>query len=165
MGKKRIANLGEEKPEKNKDKKAAPKSGKEHGKIADVGVQALAEAQVIEEKTKEIEKEALKETKKETKKPLKKERKRGKKYQQAQKKVEKNKFYPLSEAVKILKKISISRFNGGVDVHLNVKEIGLKGEVEFPHSTGKTQVVRIADDDLIKELEKGKINFSFIQLC
>jgi large subunit ribosomal protein L1 len=160
MGKKRIAVLGEEnQAEKKKEKKVAPKSGKEHGKIADVGAEALAEASVIEEKTKEIEKESEKEAKKETKK-AKKERKRGKKYQEAKKKIDPNQFYPLSEAIKLLKSTSISQFKGNLDVHLNVKEIGLKGEVEFPHPTGKKQNIRIADETLLQELEKGKIDFT-----
>jgi len=158
MGKKRIAELGKE----DKEEKKIVKSGKQHGHIADVGAEALAEEAIIEAKEKKLEEEIVKGSKKESKKEVKPKKIRSQKYLQALKNLDKNKFYPLSEAVKILKKISISRFNGGVDVHLNVKEIGLKGEVEFPHSTGKTQVVRIADDDLIKELEKGKINFTVL---
>lgn len=159
MGKKRIAVLGEENQEKKEIKKA-PKSGKEHGKIADVAAEALAEASVIEEKTKEIEKEALSEVQKEAKKETKKKKKRGKKYQEAKKKIDPNKFYPLSEAIKLLRSASISKFKGNLDIHLNVKEVGFKGEIQFPHSTGKKQNIRIADEALLTELEKGKIDFT-----
>jgi len=188
VGKKRIAVLGAEpssakategKPEK-KRKTGSPdettrhvvKLGKQHGHIsskarnkvlliADVGAEALEEARVIEEKEKQLAKEIVKETK-EAKKGTKPVKVRSQKYLQAKKEIDKNKFYPLSESIKLLKKISISRFNGSVDVHLNVNETGLKGEMEFPYPTGKTQVVKIADEALIKDLEKGKINFSLL---
>jgi large subunit ribosomal protein L1 len=163
MGKKRIANLSEEKKSGSPDviSRRLVKLGKQHGHIADVGAEALKEAEIIEKKEKQLAKEIVKETK-ETKKETKPVKVRSQKYLQAKKEIDKNKFYPLSESIKLLKKISISHFNGGVDVHLNVNETGFKSEVEFPYSTGKTQVVKIADEDLIKELEKGKINFSLL---
>lgn len=180
MGKKRIAVLGEpsfakasEGKEKKKSKSGSPdetgrrlvKSGKQHGHLADVGAEALKEAAVIEEKEKKLESEITKEVKKEgkeAKKEIKPAKTRSKKYLQAKKEIDKTKFYPLSESIKLLKKISISHFNGSVDVHLNVNETGLKGTVEFPYSTGKTQVVKIADEQLIKDLEKGKVNFTIL---
>jgi len=158
MGKKRITVIGEEKHERK-----IVKTGKEHGRIADIGTEALEEAAVIEEKTKKIEKETLKKTKKEGKKTTKKPKKtRSKNYLEAKNKVENNKFYRLEEAIKLLKNISISKFKGNVDIHLNVKEVGLKGEIQFPHDTGQKQKVRIADEELLKELEKGKIDFTLL---
>jgi large subunit ribosomal protein L1 len=181
MGKKRIAVLGEEEtkenlPQDKKERKSKKinveegkhkivKSGKQHGHLADVGAEALKEAEVIEEKEKELESEITKDVKKEgqeAKKEAKPVKIRSKKYLQAKKEIDKNKFYPLSESIKLLKKVSISHFNGSVDVHLNVKETGLKGDLEFPHPTGKTQVVKIADEQLINDLEKGKVNFTIL---
>jgi large subunit ribosomal protein L1 len=172
MGKKRIITVGEE-----TEKRKIVKSGKQHGRISDMGMVALEE---YEKKLSDRKEEPLK-AQKETEdteisvppktsvpsviKKVKKEgpaRQRSQKYLQVGKDLDKNKFYPPSEAVKVLKKISISRFNGNVDIHLNVKEVGLKGEVEFPYPTGKTQVVRIADEQLIKDLEKGKIDFTLL---
>ncbi len=158
MGKKRIAVIGEEKHERK-----IVKTGKEHGRITDVGAEALEEASIIEEKTKKIEKETLKETKKESKKTAKKPKKtRSKNYLVAREKVDTNKLYRLEEAIKLLKSISLSKFKGRVEVHLNVKEIGLKGEVQFPHETGQKQKIRIADEEVLKELEKGKIGFTLL---
>lgn len=150
MGKKRIAIVGEE-PTKEK-KRATVKTGKDHGRITDMGAEALAEAEKIAAKAPE---KAPKKAKPRVAKAP-----RGRRYQEARKKVDPNKFYPLVEAIKLLKNTSITRFNGSIDVHLNVKEIGLKGEVQFPYPTGKKQNIRIADDQLIKELEQGKINFT-----
>lgn len=157
MGKKRITVIGEEKHERK-----VVKTGKEHGRIADVGAEALEEAAVIEAKTKKVEKETAKESQKEAKKTTKKTKKRSKNYLEAEKKVEVNKLYSLSEAIKLLKSISLSKFKGKIDTHLNVKEVGLKGEIQFPHPTGQKQKIRIVDEELLKELEKGKIDFTLL---
>ncbi len=157
MGKKRVAVLGEEKEERK-----IVKSGKQHGRISDVAAETLKEAAVVEKKEEKLAQEVSEKITEKVKKESKPAKVRGQKYQKALKNFDKKQFYPLSEAVKILKKLSISQFNGSVEAHLKVKEIGLKGEVEFPYPTGKTQVVRIADEDLIKDLEKGKINFTLL---
>lgn len=156
MGKKRVAIISEEKHERK-----VVKTGKEHGRITDVGAEALAEAAVIEEKTKKLEKE-LREEKKAVKKTKKPAKKRSQKYLKAKALIEKEKNYPLSEAIKILKKISISKFKGNLDAHLNVKETGLKGEIQFPYPTGQKQKIRVADEELLKELDKGKIDFTLL---
>jgi len=172
MGKKRIQAMGEGAENQNKKKKIDKKdplagkkdikTGKGQGRLADIGEQALEEAKAIEEKEKKLEKELTQKAKEEGKKETKTKKKKSANYLQALKKIDKEKFYPLEEAVKLLKKVSISKFKGSVEVHLNVKEAGIKGEVEFPHPTGKKQIIRIADDKLIEELEKGKINFTIL---
>lgn len=151
MGKKRIAIIDDSSPAKEKKKpkeKGLPasrqgqkivKTGKEHGRIADMGAIALEEAAKIKEQEEKLEKEALKKVTKKAKRPKKKPaKKRGKRYQDARKKVDRTKFYPLSEAVKLAKTTSISRFNGAIEVHLSTHQAGLKGTVKFPHSTGKS---------------------------
>ena len=163
MGKKRVAVIKDDKTgSPGETTRRVVKSGKEHGRIADVGAEALKEAAVIETKTKKIEKEATKEAQKEGKKTPKEAKKRSKNYLEAKKKVEVNKLYSPSEAIKLLKSISLSKFKGNVDVHLNVKEVGLKGEIQFPHPTGQKQNIRIADEKLLEELEKGKIDFTLL---
>jgi len=140
------------------------KSGKKSGHLADLAAKALENEVIIEEKAKKLEKEiearAKKITKKETKsKPAK---KHSAVYLTASKKVDQNKAYSLNDAIKLLKSVSISHFSGSVDVHLIVRKTGLKGEIEFPHPTGKKQNIRIADDHLLKELAKGKIDFTLL---
>lgn len=171
MGKKRIVILGETAEPKKEDTAAKAKgravvrTGKEHGRITDVGAEALAEAAIVEEKAKKLEKElALAAEKKPREKAKvsqkKKGKSRGRAYRAALAKIDRQKFYPVAESVKLIKQISISRFTGSIDAHLTLKQSGLKGEVIFPHPTGKKQIIRIADENLIKELEEGKINFS-----
>ncbi|MGB9706896.1 MAG: hypothetical protein ACPLXP_02380 [Microgenomates group bacterium] len=162
MGKKRIVKIGEEKkPVEKRKGRLVVRSGKEHGRISDLGTQALEEAAIIEEKTKKLQAEIAAKAKKAVKeKIITPKKQRGRRWQEARKKVDPKRLYPLNEAIKLLKETSISRFNGSVDAHLVVKKTGLKGEVEFPYPTGKSQKIRIADEALLKELEKGKIDFT-----
>jgi len=139
----------------------AVRTGKEHGRISDLGTQALEEAAIIEEKTKKLQQEIAAKAEKAGKK-VKPKRIRGRRWQEARKKIDPKKNYSLSEAIKILKTVSLSRFDGSVDAHLVVKKVGLKGEVEFPYPTGKQQKIRIADEELLKDLEKGKIDFTLL---
>lgn len=87
---------------------------------------------------------------------------RGKKYNDARAKVDKTKLYPLSDAVKLVKETSYSAFDGTVEMHLVVKKYGLSVNVELPHSAGKKQKVEVADDNTIKKLKKGKIDFDVL---
>jgi large subunit ribosomal protein L1 len=136
------------------------RTGKQHGRISDLGTQALEEVEIIEEKTKKLEQE-IAATLKKAKKPRRK-KVRGRRWQKAREKVNPKKAYPLGEAIKLLKAVSFSRFDGSVDAHLVVKKVGLKGEVEFPYPTGKQQKIRIADEELLKDLERGKIDFTLL---
>lgn len=164
MGKKRVAFVGESADSKIKAKKVEKpiiKSGKAHSKVADMATQTVTEAVVVEKKIQEstelVEEAVAKPVKK---KQAKAPRKRGKHYNDALKLVDRNKSYPLPEAIKLLKSVSLSSFVGSVDLHFMVTETGLSGEVVFPHPTGKKQNIRIADEQLVKELEEGKINFT-----
>ncbi len=162
MGKKRIVTIDDSRViASQKGGQKVVRSGKEHGHISDIGTQALEEAAIVEEKTKKLEKEIAKVTKKEKKvrtKPIK--TFRGKRYLAAKKKIDIQKTYPLKEAIKLLKSISVSRFNGSVDAHLVVKKVGLKGEIKFPYSTGKTTKVAIANEEVLEKIKKGKIDFT-----
>ncbi len=65
----------------------------------------------------------------------------------------------LEDAIKLLKKIKYAKFDESVELHLNVDKEGLKCEVELPHSTGKTTRVKIVDDKLLDEFDKGRFDF------
>jgi large subunit ribosomal protein L1 len=87
---------------------------------------------------------------------------KGKKYQEAKKMVEANKFYSLKEAIALLKIMKLVKFDQSVELHFTVDETGLKGEVELPFSTGKIVRVKIVDDSVLIDLEKGKIEFDVL---
>lgn len=87
---------------------------------------------------------------------------RGKKYKKANKKVDKTKLYPLKKAIKLVKDTSYSKFDGSIELHLVVKNEKLIRRVELPHSNGKKKKVEVADEDTIKKLKKGKIDFDIL---
>ncbi len=86
----------------------------------------------------------------------------GKKYLAMKKKVDDSKKYHLKDAVALLKELKHASFDEAVDLHLNVDKTGLKGEVELPHSTGKTVRVAILDDKLLEQIGTGKIEFDIL---
>lgn len=145
-----------------------------------LGLEEIEEKQKRQQKEKAAQKKALKEKnkKEEVKKEEKEEEKvvlekkslskitkskpRGKRYLEAKKLVDKNKFYSIDEAVSLLKKMKTAKFDESVELHLVVDEKGLKGEVELPFSTGKTVRVKIVDDKVLAEIEKGKLDFDVL---
>jgi len=86
----------------------------------------------------------------------------GKSYQEARKMIDRNKYYSLKEAILLLKKIKPAKFDQSVELHFVVDETGLKGEIELPFSTGKIVRVKIVDDNILSDLEKGKIEFDVL---
>ncbi len=167
MGKKRIKVIDDSEPKKEKKPvekgRKIVKTGKEHGRITDMGAEALAEAERLKVKEKKLAEETKAKAKKAPKKkPSAKAKTRSKKYQEARKKVDPNQVYPLLKAIKLAQETSISKFNGAIEVHLVVSETGLRGEIQFPHPTGKQTKIAIANDALLKKIEKGKIDFDVL---
>lgn len=111
----------------------------------------------------ETKKEEVKETKKDKKeKKSVVAKKKGKKHREALKKVDASKAYTVTEAIVVLKKIKYAGFDESVELHLNLDETGLKGEVYLPHSTGKTVRVSVVSDEVLSKLEKGIIDFDVL---
>ncbi|MBI2611495.1 50S ribosomal protein L1 [Candidatus Gottesmanbacteria bacterium] len=182
MGKIKVATLGGEEEQQmrqerrvkreEKKKREAAKSVHISGMKGGERVKSLgtdeAEIERLAKLAEEVEKdqsegvnpEARGEPKKEPKK--KKVRIRGKAYQAAIIKVDPKRIYPVSEAIKLLREISLTKFDPTVEVHINTKEKGLRGGVSLPHGTGKQVRVAIADDTLVAEVERGKINFDVL---
>lgn len=87
---------------------------------------------------------------------------RSKKYMAAVKKVDPKKIYSLPEAIALLKKIKYANFDESLELHINLDEQGLRGEVDLPHSIGKTVRVAIVDEKVIEAIEKGIIDFDVL---
>lgn len=84
--------------------------------------------------------------------------KTGKKYQAALAKVDREKLYSLEEAIKLTKETSTTKFDGSVEIHLNLgidpkqAEQQVRDVVALPHGTGKTvRVVAFVPEDKVKE--------------
>ena len=87
---------------------------------------------------------------------------RGKKYQEVKLKVDKNKKYPIADAIKLMRDTSYSKFDGSAEIHLVVGKVGLSTNIQLPFSTGKLKKIEIANEKTIENLKKGKINFDVL---
>lgn len=177
MGKVKVKVLGDEQQEqealeeqkKKREQKAAAKkvSGVGLGggeRINSVGVsEEEIMASMDDNKTEEASPVEAAEDKKEEKKAKKTvAREVSKRHKENESMIASKTNYPVQNAVEILKKFKTSKFDETVEVHLNVKEKGISGQVSLPHGTGKTLRIKIADDATIAEIEKGKIDFDVL---
>lgn len=111
---------------------------------------------------------------------------RGKKYQEVAKKIEKNKIYSLSEALKLAAESSPVKFDASVEVHVRLgvdprqADQNIRATVALPHGTGKDVRVAvfapesehaatkkagadiIGDEEFLKQLDKEDLNFDIL---
>ncbi|TSC88663.1 MAG: large subunit ribosomal protein L1 [Microgenomates group bacterium Gr01-1014_5] len=87
---------------------------------------------------------------------------RGKKYLAARAKVDPKKTYNITDAVKLLKETSVSKFDGSVELHLVLAKDSLNTSIELPHPTGKTRKIEIANDATVEKLKTGKVDFDVL---
>ncbi len=109
--------------------------------------------------------------------------KRGKKYNAALEKFDLHEEYSLPKAIALVKEVSTTEFDGSLEGHFNtsyknIQEI--RGGFQLPHGSGKIVKVLVfakgdkateaekagadyvGDDDFIKKIEGGWIDFQFI---
>lgn len=94
---------------------------------------------------------------------------RSAKYKEAASLIEKGKTYPLIQALDLLEKTHLAKFDETVELHINTLE-SLSGSMNLPHGTGKSTKVAIlsplkdpkAADELLKNIEAGKITFDVL---
>lgn len=177
MGKIRVKTLGIEESEKKQQrqakirqekKSASRRTAKAPGlkggeRVVAVGPseEEIAQEEQSAQTTPSLQKDAIKPEKAKTKKQAKK-RTRSKRYDVAAKLVDKTKKYSLSEALALLPKLHIAKFDESIELHINTLEQGVSGIVSLPHGTGKKIRVVIADDKLIEDIIKEKINFDIL---
>lgn len=139
-------------------KKKAEKEAKEKAKVEGLGLKGGERIKVVS--ADEIITVEVPEDKKGKKQ--KGPKTRGKKYLAAKQKIEKDKEYNIKEAIKLVKETSYSSFDGTMEAHFVVKKQGLSVSLSLPHATGKTKKIEIADENTIKKLEKGNIDFDVL---
>src|SRR3989339_127546 len=89
-------------------------------------------------------------------------KKHGKKYKMMAKEIKKDEMYSIEDAVAKLQKLSQNSKLKTVELTINTRETGLRGELKLPHSTGKEVKIAIFSDQVAKDVEAGKINFSIL---
>lgn len=162
MGKIRVKTFGDlEQDAKDKrllDRRAAKKEAKlaeKEAKVKDSGTE-----EIIEEQKPEA---PVEEPKKQAKKPQRNQKAfHSKNYEDLKTKIDINKIYSLSEGLDLLSKLQRGKFDETVELHINTTASGISGNVTLPNGTGKKTRVAIADDALISDIEKGKIEFDIL---
>jgi len=110
-------------------------------------------------------------------------RKRGKRLREVLAKIDRNRAYPLDEAVRLIKDCATAKFDESIEVALNLgvdprhADQMVRGTADLPHGTGKTVRVAVfargekaeeakaagADivgaEDLAQAIQNGEINF------
>lgn len=171
MGKIRAVTLGDEKEEKKAKAKAeARRQTKASKKGKDNVIEGTELKPEYQKLVDEVESgETVEETaKKAAKKKKAKIKVRSKRYVEAMKLVDKEKLYPLTDAISLVKQTSLTKFDGTVELHVSLNPLALgdkkdyRTAVSLPHGTGKEVRVAIADDKIVAEIEAGKINFDIL---
>src|SRR5689334_18462843 len=177
MGKIRVSTIGDEaaeKEQKSQAKKRAEEKKKQHEQLAKEKDEKKASSDIAASGTeggvKQSDTNSSEETsegkkKKKEKFIVKKASPHSSKYNAVVEKVDKKKVYSLKEAVELLPKLTITKFDETVELHINTTETGIAGSMTLPHGSGKqTRVVILnaskdpkAVDELVKSVEAGKI--------
>ena len=76
--------------------------------------------------------------------------------------IDKTKTYPFNQAIALVKKTNLSKFDPTIEVHINTLEKGIRGNVVLPHGLGKELKVVVVDDKVLADVETGKINFDVL---
>lgn len=138
-------------------------------KEQDTLVEKLKEELGVEVKEKPKPAQAVKVAKPTKQKP------RSKKYLEASKDLDRNKSYPLPEALDMVKSLSYAKFNATIEAHINTVQTGLRGFVSLPFASGKKLRILIfgpsqppieggviGTNSILEDIEKGKVDFDLI---
>lgn len=185
MGKIRVAELGDTSNEKEQKRKADARRQTKQSKKAKVeglGLHGGERVSVVEgtdikpefrKLVDEVEKGESTEISRQSSDTQKKKKEskahvRSKRYQKLLERVDKTKLYTIERAVKLVKETSTTKFDGTVEIHVNLNPMtmgdkkDLRGTVSLPHGSGKVIRVVIADEKVLTDLEAGKIEFDIL---
>ena len=165
-------------------KETFAKSGKKSKKhIEEVKAEEERQARKAERKAEELAGEKPKGAKPVTRPRI---ERRGKKYQDVAKLVEKDKVYSLKEGIELAVKTSPVKFDASVEIHARLgvdprqADQNIRTTMILPNGNGKTvrvavfapldvcKVAKVAgadiaeDEEFLKQLEKGTINFDIL---
>ncbi len=92
--------------------------------------------------------------------------KHGKKYMESAKQVNRETFYEIEDAVALMKKTAVAKFDETVEVHIRTgcdgrhAEQQIRGAVVLPNGTGKTvRVLVFAKGDKVSEAEAAGADY------
>ncbi|MGA2667258.1 MAG: 50S ribosomal protein L1 [Patescibacteria group bacterium] len=164
MGNQKTVVIGEEAPEVGEPiaehhgkKRKQEKVKQEHVKKE----KPLKDDETVKEVSGEEKSEKSKEPKAEKlpKEKVGKAKIRSKRYQEVLTLVDRTKKYDLSDAIELVKKTTLTKFDGNVEVHIRLlTKVGrpenLRGFIKYPHATGQKIAVVVLDEKKVLEIEK-----------
>jgi large subunit ribosomal protein L1 len=176
MGKKRVSVLGSAEEEALKKEKAVKleqkklregKGAKAPGlkggqRVVDTTAESIAEYETVQAKIQEAESLSGVAPAAEKTSSKKKIHIRSGAYKTARALVNADKTYPLAVALDLLKKVSLTKFDPTVELHITLKGGSFSQTVDLPFTTGKTRRIAVADDATIAKIEKGTIDFDVL---
>ncbi|HEX5447695.1 MAG TPA: 50S ribosomal protein L1, partial [Candidatus Saccharimonadales bacterium] len=162
-----------DKTETPTEEKSSSKSVAKSGKRSAKAVKEAEQKQAKEERKAEAKTVESAKPKPVAKPARPKSERAGKKYREAAKLVDKSKAYPLSEALDLATKTSPSKFDGSIELHINLgvdpkqADQNVRGTVALPAGTGKDiRVATLASDaeaeKLFAKFDKGEIDFDVL---
>lgn len=156
--------LSTSKSEPKNPNETLPSSDTKHSEksIAPTTVDSQRKSPKEESQPTDAPKDEVEDKKKTKKEKFLKKKTQSKKYIYNKGLVDKDILYPLIKAIEILKKFKLGTFDETVELHINVKEKGVTGQVVLPHGTGKTVRIKIVDDAVIADIEKGMLDFDVL---
>lgn len=174
MGKIKVRTLGgdeeqvqkNEQKKKSEDRKLAKVQGSGGQRIPAVGpteeeLAKLDEVKAVEEiKLSEAKSASGGKSKKE--KFQKAKHVRSKAYQVFAQLVDNSQSLSVPQALDLLEKLQRKTFDETVELHLNTSDPKISASTTLPHGTGKTLRVAVANDELLAEIETGKVNFDIL---
>lgn len=150
---------GEEKYKKRLEKKMQEEKKKA---VRGVGLKGGERIKVVEAELPPVEEVFAQKVEETTEVKAKKVKVRSKKYLSAKAKIDKNKLYPIPDAIKLVKQTSYSKFDGTVEIHLVVRKTSISENVSLPHPAGKQKRIEVASEKTIEKLKNGKIDFDIL---
>lgn len=171
MGKVRVKTLGGQELEENEQKKTKQRQEKKRT-VKAPGLKGGERVAAVGPTEEEIEKQISQEKQPEEIKTEEKlsvvksasgrKRVRSKSYREKLALVDKKNKYGVSDALDLIEKMPASGWDETVELHVNTVRTGQFGSVMLPHGTGKKIRVAIADEEILSEIEKGKIDFDVL---
>ena len=149
MGKKKVSILGTENESALKEKKAVQKEQKKlrEGKPQDTGDSTLP----------------LQDTEVKAEKKIKAPKIRSKRYLEMKKLVPVVIGHSISEGINLIRKTSLAKFGGSVEMHITLMDRNWSKDIELPHKLpGKAKRIVEVSDEVIASIESGKFDFDIL---
>ncbi|KKQ25349.1 MAG: 50S ribosomal protein L1 [Microgenomates group bacterium GW2011_GWC1_37_12b] len=146
-----------EKQKKRAEAQAKTQAEKEPEKVHIAGLKGGQRVKVVEAEIPVVEA-----TPEETAKAKKKIKTHSKRYKEVKSKIDRDKKYSVSEAIKLIRETNLTKFDATVELHMVIKKEKLNVNVTLPHSFGKAKKIEVATDATLEKLKAGKVEFDVL---